>query len=78
MSDVRDPATDQRLPVKGDLLVQQILIEAFAARRELGIRKYGTPLETNNGRSALRDAWEEALDLVTYLTQALLEAGEEL
>lgn len=78
MSDVRDPATDQPLPVGGDREVQQALIDAISARRDLGIRKYGQPVMTNNGRSALRDAWEEAIDLLVYLTQALLESGEDL
>jgi hypothetical protein len=47
-------------------------------RRAYGVRKYGRPLETHNGRDALTDAWEEALDLVTYLTQMRLERGDEL
>ena len=78
MSDVRDPDRDQALPVKGRQPVQQILIDALAERRDYGTKKYGRPLETHNGRSALKDAWEEALDLLTYLTQMRLEAGEEI
>lgn len=78
MSDVRDPERDQALPVEGKQPVQEILIKALAERRDYGIRKYGRPLETLNGRSALKDAWEEALDLLTYLTQMRLEAGEEI
>lgn len=78
MSDVRDPATDQPLPKGGEVEVQQALINAIAARRELGIRKYGQPVMTHNGRNPLRDAWEEVIDLAVYLTQALLESGEDL
>jgi hypothetical protein len=78
MSDVRDPATDQPLPSGGVTEVQQALINAIAARRELGIRKYGQPVMTHNGRNPLRDAWEEVIDLAVYLTQMMLEAGEEL
>lgn len=78
MSDVRDPATDQPLPRGGVTEVQQALINAIAARRELGIRKYGQPVMTHNGRNPLRDAWEEVIDLAVYLTQMMLEAGEEL
>ncbi len=44
-----------------------------------GHRKYGTYLMTHNGRDALRDAWEEAADLLFYLQQAALErAGTPL
>lgn len=42
-------------------------------RVEQGHAKYGTYLKTFNGRDAIRDAWEEAADLVFYLTQAGLE-----
>ncbi len=42
-------------------------------RKELGIRKYGTPLQAHNGRDALQDAYEEALDLCQYLKQAIEE-----
>lgn len=42
-------------------------------RERLGIERYGTPLLPHNGRDALRDAYEEALDLACYLRQALEE-----
>lgn len=35
--------------------------------------KYGTHLQPHNGRDALKDAYEEALDLCVYLRQALYE-----
>ena len=38
-----------------------------------GRQKYGTYLETGNGRDALWDAYQEALDLAMYLRQAILE-----
>lgn len=53
-------------------------MRAMMERREHGIRKYGRALETDNGRDALQDAWEEALDLLTYLTQMRLERGHVL
>lgn len=49
-------------------------VETLEARREAGIRTYGTPLRLHNGRDAVRDALEEALDLALYLRQARLEA----
>jgi hypothetical protein len=78
MSDVRDPHTDQPLPAPGGRPVQQILMDAIARRRDLGIRKYGRALETGNGRDMLTDAWEEAIDLLVYLTGMRLERGDEL
>lgn len=42
-------------------------------RRELGRARYGDELRAQNGRDALRDAYEEALDLACYLRQALAE-----
>lgn len=39
----------------------------------MGEQKYGTRLQTFNGRNALIDAYQEALDLVMYLRQKFLE-----
>ncbi|MGW7100339.1 hypothetical protein [Streptomyces sp. NPDC054883] len=64
---------DQPLPHKGGEPVQERLIEMIKERRALGIQRYGRPLETFNGRNAVQDALEEALDLATYLTQIEME-----
>lgn len=53
--------------------VQAAVIRDIHARRELGIRRYGTPLQPHNGRDGLRDLYEELLDSVCYLKQLLLE-----
>lgn len=42
-------------------------------RDKIGALKYGTRLQAHNGRDVLRDAYQEALDLVVYLRQALYE-----
>lgn len=42
-------------------------------RAALGMIKYGTLLKTHNGRDALQDAYEEALDLSMHLAQAIME-----
>lgn len=42
-------------------------------RAEVGEKKYGTRLKTDNGRDAMQDAYEEAQDAVMYLAQAVLE-----
>lgn len=45
-------------------------------RRRIGIQTYGEPLMPHNGRDALQDAYEEALDLACYLRQAIEERRE--
>ncbi len=42
-------------------------------RAEFGFKKYGTRLQTKNGRDPLRDAYEECCDLMLYFKQCLLE-----
>lgn len=43
------------------------------SRKRLGISRYGTPLQPHNRRDALRDAYEEVLDLAVYLRQLIEE-----
>lgn len=74
MSDVRDPDRDQPLPVvNARPFVQDLVMADIEERRQFGIRKYGTALQAGNGRDMLRDAYEEALDLVIYLRGAIEE-----
>jgi hypothetical protein len=49
------------------------VIKQMAKRRKQGIRNYGTPLKTHNGRRALVDAFQESLDMAVYLYQEILE-----
>ncbi len=52
----------------------QAQVRADLVQREaLGTQRYGTALYPHNGRDALQDAYEEALDLACYLKQAMLE-----
>lgn len=74
----RDPSRDQPLPHVGRDDVFNALTHALRERRRYGVVKYGRALETHNGRDALKDAWEEAADLLAYLTQARLERGDRL
>lgn len=65
---------DQPLPTVNDLPnMQDLLVADIEKRREVGIARYGTPLQPHNGRDALRDAYEEALDLALYLRQLIYE-----
>lgn len=56
--------------------IWELVIADMRARDAMGRKKYGTPLQANNGRDALRDAYEEALDLCVYLRQAIEERRE--
>lgn len=62
-----------------DLVVNDVtnaqLREDLAERMAMGMAKYGTPLMTFNGRDPLIDAYQEVIDLVMYLRQALAEGG---
>ncbi len=74
MSDVRDPETDQSLPVPNNQTsCQDLVIADIEDRKALGLRKYGTLLQPFNGRSFLQDAYEEVLDLAVYLRGKLEE-----
>lgn len=53
--------------------VQDKVIQDMVARKRVGLEEYGTLLYSHNGRDALQDAYEEALDLCCYLKQALME-----
>ena len=65
---------DQVLPTKNDLpFVQDAVIADIEARKQVGIERYGTPLQPFNGRDALQDAYEEAIDLAMYLKQLIIE-----
>ena len=66
-------AVHEPAPLPGKDVVLPHVIKDLEARAVAGKEKYGTVLETHNGRNALMDAYQEALDLVMYLKQALLE-----
>lgn len=54
----------------GDTPEKAHLLADMAARDAFGRAHYGTPLQAGNGRDALIDAYQEALDLCVYLRQA--------
>lgn len=61
---------------KNKPVVAQVMID-LTERMEMGIKTYGEALRANNGRDALQDAYEEALDLACYLKQAMIERDNE-
>jgi hypothetical protein len=65
---------EQPIPSEGDgPQIVDLVKQDLDGRRRRGIETYGTPLRAHNGRDALVDAYEEALDLCCYLRQALEE-----
>jgi hypothetical protein len=51
--------------------IWDLVIADMYERDHVGRQRYGTPLQANNGRDALIDAYQEALDLVVYLRQLI-------
>jgi len=69
-----NPAVDPQPEPLGDgeIVLDKVLYD-LKCRAEFGKDMYGTYLRTRNGRDALMDAYQEALDLCMYLAQAILE-----
>ena len=53
------------------------LVDDMLARKEFGLRKYGTILHPDNGRDHTKDAYDEVLDLLVYL-RTVMESDEDL
>lgn len=53
--------------------VWNLVIEDMIRRDSFGFEKYHMHLQPFNGRDALKDAYQEALDMVVYLRQLLYE-----
>ena len=66
-------ATPQPAPHSGKLTVIDYVLADMVERAAMGVIKHGMPLQTHNGRDALWDAYQEAMDLCMYLRQAILE-----
>jgi len=60
-------------PKIGRETVLNEVLEDLKQRAEAGKEKYGFYLQTFNGRNALIDAYQEALDLAMYLKQKIME-----
>lgn len=55
--------------------IQQLVRDDLVTREQLGIERYGTSLQANNGRDSVVDAYQEALDLACYLRQTIERGG---
>lgn len=60
-------------PESSEIAVKTHAVADMRARDAFGRAKYGTPLQPENGRDALVDAYQEALDLSVYLKQSVVE-----
>lgn len=54
-----------------------LLVEAIKARKELGLAKYQTVLQANNGRDWLNDLIDELGDALAYVQQGRVETLAE-
>jgi len=72
-----DANKKQEIPAGNGQKVVDIVINDIIQRAEEGKEHYGIYLRTMNGKDALIEAYEEALDLVMYLRQAILEREED-
>lgn len=68
-----DTCAPQPPPTPGKDSVTDALIDDLKRRREGGLKKYGTELQTWNGRSFLVDAYQELLDAALYVRGVLME-----
>jgi len=66
--------TPEPPPIKNNHpAVWDLVLADMKERDEIGKQKYNTRLQPFNGRDSLVDAYQEALDLVVYLRQAIYE-----
>lgn len=71
---MRQRPGDQQLPVRNDNPeIHKLVTADIEARRQLGISRYGMPLQAGNGRDALQDLYEELLDACAYIRQVIAE-----
>lgn len=69
----RPAATPEPIPTgTGEKVLPEVIKDLYA-RADVGHAKYGMYLRTRNGRDALNDALQEALDLSMYLKQTIME-----
>ena len=74
--DAQRAATPEPAPRRGRAVVLDDLVAVLKERSDFGLRKYGTRLETWNGRDAHLDALQELADLFVYQHQAAMERAD--
>jgi len=68
---------DQPDPKPGKVVVGEVVIQDFLERMEVGKQRYGTYLQTYNGRNALWDLYQELMDACMYVRQRILEEEQD-
>ena len=68
-----DAVDKQDLPHRGVREISPLLLKDMEEKASRGAKKYGLPLESHNGRDAVKDAYQEVLDLAMYLRQTVEE-----
>ncbi len=65
---------DQPLPIPNQRRhIHDLVAEDLQARKALGTRRYGTPLQAFNGRDSLVDLYQELLDACVYIRTVIEE-----
>ena len=75
---IKNITSHEPMPIKGMMDILPLVISDLQDRDRVGTIKYGTTLQSNNGRDPLVDAYQEALDLCMYLRQAICERDTDL
>lgn len=80
------PIPEDGAPSAHDLVIEdlrehhglhfRLVIEDVRERKAMGLAKYNTILQPNNGRDSLVDAYQEALDLAAYLRNEREKRGD--
>lgn len=73
LEDLRRGPDAEPEPTPGEADVTSLVIADLKRRSDFGARKYGTRLQTFNGRDALKDFYAELLDGCCYIRQRIEE-----
>lgn len=75
--DERPAATPEPTPTGNGSFVLFEVLKDICARSDVGQKKYGTMLRTDNGRDALNDFMQEQYDGIMYFKQFSIERENE-
>ena len=65
------------IPNTSTPIVDLVVTDLFE-RKQIGIERYGVPLQANNGRDSPVDLYQELLDAVMYIRQAIEARAPQL
>jgi hypothetical protein len=74
---IRDVETSTMTESDCEKQTAAVLIADMRERDRIGVERYGVRLQAHNGRNALVDAYQELLDALAYLRQALEENAND-